>query len=152
MKKIEFRGKCLNSGNWVYGYYIFHSKRTGWFGQQVTEHDVDKHLIYSYKANASWEIDPATVGQNINIKDDHGEEIWVHDIVNVKIRDYVWNKVIVDRNVVIKFKDGRFGFEWGGEFGRKEFASFNEFDKSVTSFTRIGNKFDNPELLEMASA
>src|SRR5690606_15850759 len=99
-----------------------------------------------------WEVDPATVGQNINIKDDHGEEIWVHDIVNVKIRDYVWNKVIVDRNVVIKFKDGRFGFEWGGEFGRKEFASFNEFDKSVTSFTKIGNKFDNPELLEMASA
>lgn len=147
MKVIKFRGKRKDNGEWVVGDLVHDCENQrvfiayDQFAYTDTTCGIDRLISERY-----CEVDPATVSQDTSLKDDYGTEIWEHSIINVKIRDHVWNKVIVDKNVVIEFRDGRFGFEWSGEF-----ASFNEFCKTATTFKVIGNKFDNPELLEEAS-
>ncbi len=44
MRKIKFRGKRTDTGQWVYGYYVFQRARGGIHGQQMTADDLDRHL------------------------------------------------------------------------------------------------------------
>ena len=55
MREILFRGKTID-GDWTYGYYVFAPKRTGMFGQTISEADFDKHYILTMKYNLVKEI------------------------------------------------------------------------------------------------
>ena len=76
MNKIKFRGKDVETGKWVYGYYFYSKKE-------------DKHYICFEKQNEDLisysfnkvVVDPATVGQCTWKKDKNGIEIYTGDVI-----------------------------------------------------------------------
>lgn len=83
------RGKCLDSGKWVQGYYCKHETRQICpMGDNLEDEEI-KHLIIR-DTFADWnmpkslegiEVDPETVGRYTGRKDKHGNKIFLGDII-----------------------------------------------------------------------
>lgn len=118
MKEILFRGKRVDNGEWVYG----------WYAPLVCN---DRTVIPSIKdSNGSdWRVEQGTVGQFTGLCDKNGNKIFEGDIV----RD--WDGRIYE----IKY----FDFEWIAE----QTKSFWINIKHLKPCEVIGNIHDNPELL-----
>ena len=74
------RGKRKDNGEWVEGFYVFQRKRSGVFGQVISELDFDRHLIKDIWGN-SYEVIPKTVGQCTGLEDKNGKLIFGGDVV-----------------------------------------------------------------------
>ena len=129
MREILFRGKRVDNGNWVYGYYVFQRKRCGAFGQTLTEFDYDRHLICS-RGKDYLEIVPETVGEFTGLTDKNGTKIFAGDIV----RD-------CDGRI---YEIKHFDFEWIAEQTRAFWINI----KHLKPCEIIANIYDNYELLE----
>jgi len=66
-RQIKFRGKRLDNGKWVWGFYF----RTG----------LNRHYIKSHTDLKDYEVDLASVGQFIGIQDVLGRDIYDGDIL-----------------------------------------------------------------------
>lgn len=139
MREYKFRGKRIDNGEWVYGYYF------------IEERDIEDGIIWRdipqiqqrYGDHFQYfDVDLATVGQYTGLHDKNGKEIYEGDIVG--------------------FEDGmstESGYAASGCTGcvswDKETASFQVDNRlSAESYevleecAIIGNIYDNPELLE----
>lgn len=123
-REIVFRGKRINSGQWIMGSFVSYS-----------DYDNDKvHLIYTSNGNPN-SVDPSTVGQYTGLTDKYGTKIFEGDVVNFKTSAYF-------------FKNCRINYE--SQFAR--FCAIDNkgyeypMDKTF-NYEIIGNVFDNPELL-----
>ena len=138
MRDIIFRGKRVDNGEWVYGYYCFYPHRTGYCTQTVSEWDRDRHIITT--RSGAFEVSPETVGQYIGIEDKNNKIIYTGDIVKTKVVTY--DETI--REVVFQVVWNQSYVEY--QFANKEFmyecVNFEQRDLEV-----VGNVFDNPELL-----
>tara|TARA_R110002020_G_scaffold51178_1_gene145005 strand:+ start:5032 stop:5508 length:477 start_codon:yes stop_codon:yes gene_type:complete len=108
MREIKFRGKRLDSGEWVYGDLLRRSGKTYIFLDLES-----KSFHYLRKL----EVDPKTVGQYTELKDKDGKEIYKGDIVTHHVK-------------------------------RED----NYYRHQIEKCEIIGNKYDNPELLEVYRA
>lgn len=134
MNSVEFRcrGKRLNGGQWVDGYY--------------THLDYsDCHFIADDNGNC-YPVDPNTVGRYVGIKDIKGRNVCEHDIVRLT------------KDVACIFSLPEYGivnYHYGSFYigSRHELRSTANCITDINYILRgevIGNIFDNPDLLEEA--
>ena len=158
MREILFRGKRLDNGEWVEGFY--NHIPCGRFGS-------DEHMIQTVLENGKigmlHDIDHATVGQYTGLTDKKGNRIWEGDIVRYTFDSP--DDPTATKNG-LKVRTGRiFWSDWRSSFavtaGRNGSASINddvaryvrgrqiyEYVKGSNTVEVVGNIYDNPELLE----
>lgn len=128
MREILFRGKRVDNGEWVEGFYVRLNGK--------------EHRIYTGYAETDcgdyypdwWQVDPETVGQYTGLKDTNGKRIFEGDIV--RNRDctmiVVWYYFHAAFMLV---------FRVDGDY-------FETISNSHIYLKIIGNIHDNPEILK----
>lgn len=133
------KAKRKDNNEWVTGYYVFQRKRSGVFGQLISELDFDRHLIIDLRGN-SHEVIPETVGQCTGMKDKNGKWIFEGDVVNA----------LFDFEMPIKsvcvFKDGSFGL-LAKQHGIEHFHPFTSLCN--IKYEVIGNIHNTPNLFKL---
>ena len=130
MREILFRGKRMDNGDWVYGYYV-----------HIGPVSCQRAYIIPEYASSLYvnEVDPSTVGQYTGLKDKNGKRIFDGDIAKVlqgKDKDIAY----------VGFENGAFMLypKTGNIYERTLWEYwYNDWDVEV-----VGNITDNPELLE----
>lgn len=134
MKEILFNGKRVDTGEWIFGGYAKCNNRN------YILTDID--LICKEWVFKNIEVIPETVRQYTGFADKNGKKIFKGDICKTYFESYThsWEEV----GVVTEFC-GAYGIE---SADGKHFRAF--INESVYTRSRevIGNKYDNPELLE----
>lgn len=150
MREILFRGKRVDNGEWVYGYYV---KPT----HHWHEHGIhDDWIIRTAFQNGGYftvveryAVVPETVGQFTDLTDKNGKKIFEGDIISATTLD-----TGEERRAVVCF--GNFIDENNDD---EYIGFFIEFDGIKTTITQlsmeecknrievIGNIYDNKELI-----
>jgi uncharacterized phage protein (TIGR01671 family) len=121
MRKILFRGKQVDNGEWVYGYlYITHDGE-----YEISCYDSETNI-----ERITYIVVPETVGQFTGLTDKSGKKIFEGDIG--------WD-CHNECYGVVEFSDGKFSYVW-----ENICTDLYEVSNDVDF---IGNIHDNPELL-----
>ena len=143
-----FRGKRIDNGEWVIGNRIDDGV-TG----QVFIHTVGNSVNESDKVGeegclqfVAFEVAPATICRCTRLKDKNGNLIWENDIVNGSIkRGAAFYRCLVLWNECKARFDVR---AMGCNFPMTLDECTDDISMSGFEYEVVGNKFDNPELLE----
>lgn len=145
MREILFRAKLIDNGEWVEGYYIYHIKRTICpIGDSVKPED-EQHVIMQDgfsdwnmpRNTVVFDIDPETVCQYTGLTDKNGKKVFIGDIIRCSKgcpHEVIWLQeyggTYVGGMPAVYLSGLLEGYAWTGEE------------------EKIGNIFDNPELLK----
>ena len=135
MREIKFRGKSKETGEWIYGGIAFGGEE---FNNTVyiTNPKYDGEQVYWM-----YEVNPETVGQYTGQKDKENNEVYEDDIVEGLVM--VQNDLITVRGL-IKLIHGRFVI---AEHNCSLYKFSNALGNGSDEITKIGNKHENPEVL-----
>ena len=128
MRIIKFRGKNIETGEWVYGFYTQ--------GGYIREDGTTKvrHIIHS---DILYDVEENTIGQYTGLQDKNGVEIYEGDILAKRNeRDkyvIVWNE---------------YYSQFQGMWRKNPLTAVNIYSMISLGYKVIGNIHDNPELLK----
>lgn len=124
MREILFRGKRIDNGEWVEGYFV---------NLWLIHYQKHQPIITDNNA-VSYDVDPSTVGQCTGLTDKNGKKIFEGDIMAFTAYgfDYVGT---------VEFADGSFSIMC------EHTSPFLDQAVSKHGAYIIGNMHDNPELL-----
>ena len=128
MREILFRGKRIDNGEWVEGYFV-----------NLWLMHYQKHQPIITDNNAvSYDVDLSTVGQYTGLTDKNGKRIFEGDIVKTdKFSE-------PNKQYIIKYD-----LQFGAFIGQDRYnLYFVTFDGDSGEFEVIGNIHDNPEFLK----
>ncbi|EAC7880361.1 hypothetical protein HN22_13270 [Listeria monocytogenes] len=137
MREIEFRGKRIDNGEWVYGNLMqFEDSATFIFAD---ERKGASTLTYAhFIINNMHAIDEKTIGQYTGLKDKNGKKIFEGDIVDISVYDRLdWSSI---KGKVV-FLNGAWLVEDVGHFAITLQSETNEIEI-------IGNVHENLGLWE----
>ena len=147
MREILFKAKAKNWRErpkewwWVEGYYAKMGK-----DDLVRNYIIQNYALAGLSEDPEMnmcfndvEIDPETVCQYIGMRDKNGNRIWENDICEMVYDGRVNIYVIVWDAEEVDFK---------GTNGKEKYGSNFEYLGCCEEIVKIGNIFDNPELLE----
>lgn len=150
IRKIEFRGKRIDNGEWVEGDLetgkLCGELNAAWIGE--TWYEMGSQYEPSGWDNCGYEVDPSTVGQYTGLTDKNGRKIFEGDIL--KIAWYAPRREpVYENHEVVYSKSGFFTKRNGNILGQVS----NYISPNVNLRCEvIGNIHDNPELLEVDNA
>ena len=130
MREIKFRGKSLETGEWIFGDLIENQGRFFIYkasSETTFKDDDDGQIVLVAK-----EVDQKTVGEYTGLHDAEGKEIYEGDIFQVKAYEPKYEVCF-----------NKAGFEYRQIGGTNKYFPL----KRIYSDTYIlGNRWDNPEL------
>ena len=134
MREILFRGKRLDTGEWIYGDLVnANEMRTGarrieiWVPQPDGECDPE-NLEYGV-------VDPDTVGQYTGLLDKNGIKVFEGDVL-----DGLYGKMLVSFGEII---GGDIGFSWRPV----TYGHYESMSGFIDEYEVIGNIYDDKGLL-----
>lgn len=123
MREIKFRGKRIDNGEWVYGYY----------NQTYTYEQGNRVCIFNHNVGFV-DVLPETVGQFIGLHDKYGKEIYEGDIVRFDNHLQGLSKVL--------YESGQYTVE------SKNYSTALTYRIAIRTII-VGNIHDNPEMLNI---
>ena len=135
MREIKFRGKSLETGEWVYGDLLQYDDGSVCIGVHSKNYTDDGFNVGHYKHIIS--VDEDTIGQYTGMEDRNGKEIYEGDII-LQQGYHGGNE-----KMVVRFEHGAFivGYHNGSSTIKRPML-INKKCKT------LGNIYDNPELLK----
>lgn len=131
-----FKAKRVDNGEWVQCYlYVIQEKR---------------YIIWGMANDNMIEVDPSTICRCTGLKDKNGKLIWENDILyNGNYFVVKWNAPCERFDIVLNNNSHNIPIgKWEPMICDWKTNDFKEYRQSV-DYEVIGNKFDNPELLEV---
>lgn len=140
MRKIKFRGKRVDTGQWAYGYYEYDS-----YG---SVHLINVIELVPELNQYNVEVDSKTVGQFVGLFDMQGKEIFEGDILEFPNKKLSREKNSKERGFIDFFeRDADYWIYYN--LDKTSFTGIvNLFSGANIVGEIIGNIYDNPELLE----
>lgn len=142
-REYKFRGKCKQTGEWVYG-DLEHRRING------------RTFIHTYKEDGSYdcniEVIPETVAQFTGLKDKKGNEIYDGHILNVKFSDGSGCENLVgwdEKHACFGCMD-KYAYQSiaeGFDYAKFDGDLLKTYLENAVTFVVIGNIHDNPEFL-----
>lgn len=136
-ERYLYKAKRIDNGEWIEGYYQFYTYGYG-------SEDREGHIIRDGKSNLYF-VDESTICQCTGLKDINGNLIWENDIVKISEHEYLVNGIyeVIYSEITFQWILSR-SIEY--HYNSFNFSDLNGFYETSEV---IGNKFDNPELLEV---
>lgn len=143
MREILFRGKT--KANHIYDAY--------WLYGDLVHLVYNEGLVFMFnELQILDEVDPETVGQFTGLTDKHGKKIFEGDIVKLTDKSF-GNKW----KAVVEFGNPNGNYTWGWQLKpigkaknvNTDILCWVEMEETGAFCDVIGNKWDNPELLEV---
>lgn len=152
MREILFRGKRIDSGEWVSSGNIIHfnpeNDEALVFIPARNEHCCSVHdendNIIAFEKGTFYKVDHNTVGQYTGKRDSKNDRIFEGDILRIK-----WRGINLVENAVVRYDDRSCAY-----ILQMRGAAWNymyDLDAAymqIESFEVIGNVWDDPELME----
>lgn len=144
MREYKFRGKDKNTGKWVYGFYLEQDIYN--IGSKNTKRDLliknAGVIVQNSEHDSGVVVDKETLGQYTGLKDKNGKEIYEGDIIFIKGET--------------KLLDIKGKVEYSNTFAQFIITNTGSIvneteplgDYEEEDIEKIGNVYDNPELLE----
>jgi uncharacterized phage protein (TIGR01671 family) len=137
MREYLFRGKRIDNGQWIYGYYIKATHH--WHNHGVHEDWIATDTVQNggwCNVRGKYAVSPETIGQYTGLTDENGKKIFEGDIVRISERGESVNGKIIFKNA---YNGG-----WLVADKTEQSSCCLALRNSVEV---IGNIHDNPELL-----
>ena len=147
MRQVLFRGKRIDNGEWVYGFYVMYSKSIAY----PYSYTNGEHTVVTVPHNFKYEIDFETICQYTGLTDKNGKKIFEGDIL--KLTDKANCGYCI---VYVEFGNPNGKYDWGFQFVKVHGDNLNtdillwvDMEEAGAYAEVIGNIFDNTELLEV---
>lgn len=132
-RTIKFRGKRLDNGEWVYGYFY-------------TIQEIEHYILQPCALGVlHTEVIPETIGQFTGLLDKNGKEIYEGDIISVNGKYPKLVKYIDDYACFCLANITDLNKKWISPWQQVSSSWWNDFKREIRV---IGNIYDNPDLIK----